>query len=74
MKEPRLTKPKSLDELNSVDRMICHALASFRVVFSTVDLIKYEYNPAKLTKYIGMGEIPSFSNFTSLFFLVFFSL
>ena len=58
VKEPRLTKPKTLDELNSADRMICHVLAGFGVTFSTVELIKHEYNSVELTKYIGMGEMP----------------
>jgi len=59
VKEPKLTKGKTLDELNSADREICQVLAGLGVVFNTTELIKHEYNPTALTKHIGMGVIPS---------------
>ena len=59
VKEPKLKKAKTLDELNSVDREICQVLAGLGVVFNTAELIKHEYDPATLTKHIGMGVIPS---------------
>ena len=69
VKEPKLTKPKTLDELNSADREICQVLTSLGVVFNTAELIKHEYNPAELTKYIGMRVSPSL--LTSIFYSLF---
>jgi len=52
-------KAKTLDELSSADREVCQVLASLGVIFNTAELIKNEYDPAALTRYIGMGIIPS---------------
>ena len=57
--ELKLRKAKTLDELTSVDREVCQVLASLGVVFNTVELIKHEYDPVVLTRYISMGVIPS---------------
>jgi len=57
--ELKLKKAKTLDELNSADSEICQVLASLRVVFSIVELIRCEYDPAVLSSHIGMGVIPS---------------
>jgi len=57
--ELKLRKAKTLDELNSADREVCHVLASLGVVFNTAELIKHEYEPVSLSRCIGMGVIPS---------------
>jgi len=53
VKEPRLIKPKSLDELPSADREVCVALAGMGVVFNTVELIAREFDADALTQYFG---------------------
>ena len=53
MEEPKLIKPKSLDELPSVDREVCVALAGLGIVFSTVKLIACEFNASALSTYFG---------------------
>ena len=44
VKEPRLIKPKSLDELPSTDREVCVALTGMGVVFNTAELITREFD------------------------------
>jgi len=53
VKEPRLIKPKSLDELPSADRKVCVALAGMGVVFNTAELIAREFDADALTQYFG---------------------
>lgn len=59
VREVKLKKAKTLDELNSADREICQVLASLGIVFNTAKLIKHEYDLVALTRCIGMGVIPS---------------
>jgi len=53
VKEPRLIKPKSLDELPSADREVCVALVGMRVVFNTAELIAREFDADALSQYFG---------------------
>ena len=53
VQEPRLIKPKSLDELPFADREVCVALASMGVVFNTTELIACEFNADALSRYFG---------------------
>ena len=53
VKEVKLTKPKSLDELPSTDREACQILASVGA-FNTSTLISLEYNAEALAKYISI--------------------
>jgi len=57
--EQKLRKAKTLDELTLADSKVCQVLASLRIVFNTVELIKHEYDLVALSRYIGMGVIPS---------------
>ena len=59
VREVKLKKAKTLDELNSADREICQVLASLGVVFNTAELIKHEYDPVALSRCIGMGVDPA---------------
>jgi len=67
VRELKLKKAKTLDELNSADCEICQVLASLGVVFNTAELIKHEYDPVALTRCIGMGVISSL--LTSILYL-----
>jgi len=49
-----LKKPRSLEDLASPNREVCHLLSSLGVVFNIAKLIKLEYNPKHLKGYIGM--------------------
>ena len=53
VKEPRLIKPNSLDELPSADREVCVALAGMGVVFNTAELIAREFDVDALSQYFG---------------------
>ena len=53
VKEPRLIKPKSLDELPSADREVCVALAGMGIVFNTAELIAREFDADALSQYFG---------------------
>ena len=53
VKEPKLLKPKSLDELPSADREVCVALAGLGVFFNTAELIACEFNVDTLSRYFG---------------------
>ena len=57
VKEPGLTKPKSLDELPSTDREVCLVLASVGVL-DTAELIEREYDSAAFIQYLSMGTTP----------------
>ena len=59
VKEVKLTKPNSLDELPSNDREACQLLTSVGG-FNTATLISLEYNGEALAKYISMrATLPS---------------
>jgi len=62
VKEVKLTKPKTLDELPSTDREFCQVLASVRVL-DIAELIACEYNVEALTRYISTRTTPHFSVF-----------
>ena len=64
VKEVKLTKPKTLDELPSTDREVCQILASVGVL-DTAELIAREYDSEALTKYISMGTTPHLSSLIS---------
>jgi len=49
VEEPKLIKPKSLDELPSADREVCVALAGLGIVFSTVKLTACEFHASALS-------------------------
>jgi len=53
VKEPRLIKTKSLDELPSADREVCVALARMGIVFNTAELIAREFDADALSQYFG---------------------
>ena len=55
---PKLTKPKSLDELSSADRGVCEALAGLKIVFNTLKLIACEFNARTLSSYFGRETRP----------------
>jgi len=64
VKEVKLTKPKTLDELPSTDREVFQILASVGVL-DTAELIAREYDSEALTKYISMGTTPHLSSLIS---------
>jgi len=53
VEEPRLIKPRSLDELPSADREVCVALAGMGIVFNTAELIACEFDADALSQYFG---------------------
>jgi len=53
VEKPGLKKPRSLEDLAPQDREVCEFFSNLGVVFSTVELIKLEYNPKALKGYIG---------------------
>jgi len=59
VKEVKLTKPKTLDEVPSTDREVCQILASVGVL-DTAELIAREYYAEALTRYISMGITPTY--------------
>jgi len=59
VKNVKLTKPKTLDELPSTDREVFQILASVGVL-DTAELIAREYNSEALTQYISMGSSPTY--------------
>ena len=61
VKEVKLTKPKTLDELPSIDREVCQILASVGAL-DNVELIAHEYDAEALTRYISMGTTPYLSS------------
>ena len=60
VKEVKLTKPKTLDELPSTDREVCQVLASMGVL-DTTELIACEYDAEALTRYISTRTTPHLS-------------
>jgi len=59
VKEPKLKKPKTLEELAPLDREVCQVLASLGAVFNTAQLIKHEFSASSLKGYIGSSLLPS---------------
>ena len=59
VRELKLKKPKTLEELASPDREVCQVLASLGVVFNTAQLIKHVFSPSSLKGYIGSSLLPS---------------
>ena len=59
VKNVKLTKPKTLDELPSTDREVFQILASVGVL-DTAELIAREYNAEALTQYNSMGSTPTY--------------
>ena len=51
--KPGLKKPISLEDLPAQEQKVCDFLSNLQVVFSSVELIKHEYNPTSLKGYIG---------------------
>jgi len=49
----KFKKPRTVEELTPPDREVCQVLASLGAVFNTVQLIKHEYSPSDLKRYIG---------------------
>ena len=66
VKEVKLTKPKTLDELPSIDREVCQILASVGVL-DTAQLIAREYDAETLTRYISTGTTPHLSALISAY-------
>jgi len=59
--EPGLKKPKCLENLTPCDQEMCEFFSKLGVVFSTIELIKLEYNPGSLKGYIGIPLPPAFA-------------
>jgi len=53
VKEPGLKKPRCLEDLLTREREMCRFFSKLGALFSTVELIKLEYNPKSLKAYIG---------------------
>jgi len=53
VKEPGLKKPISLEDLPTREREVCAFFSNLGAVFSTIELLKLEYNPKALKGYIG---------------------
>jgi len=53
VREQKLKKSKTLEELAPPDREVCQVLASLGAVFNTAQLIKYKYDVGALKGYIG---------------------
>jgi len=58
VKEPGLKKPRCLEDLPPREREVCNFFSNLRAVFNTVDLLKLEYNPKSLKRYIGTPSSP----------------
>ena len=54
VKEPGLKKPRSLEDLPTREREVCAFFSNLGALFSTIELIKLEYNPKALKGYIGI--------------------
>ena len=61
VEKSRLKKPRSLEDLASQDREVCEFFSNSGAVFSTVELIKLEYNPKALKGYIGTFFVSAFT-------------
>jgi len=66
VKDVKLTKSKTLDELPSTYREVCLILASVGIL-DTAGLITREFDPEALTQYISMGTIPPLSSLISAY-------
>ena len=55
VKEIKLSKAKTLDELSLNSRETCQVLGSLGMIFNTAEIIKHRRDPAALAKYLGMG-------------------
>ena len=53
VQEPELKKPRCLEELPTREREVCEFFSKLGAVFSTIELIKLEYNLKSLKAYIG---------------------
>jgi len=53
----KFKKAKTLDELSSIDREVCQALASLGVVFNTAELIKHGPDPTALSNHLGIKTL-----------------
>ena len=59
VRELKLKKPKTLEELASPDREVCQVLSSLGALFNTAQLIKHEFSASILKGYIGSSLLPS---------------
>ena len=53
VKKLEFKKPRTLEELTPQDRELSQVFASLGAVFNTAQLIKHEFNPSDLKRYIG---------------------
>jgi len=53
VKELGLKKPRGLEDLPTREREVCQFFYNLGAVFSTIELLKLEYNPKALKVYIG---------------------
>ena len=58
-RKPELKKARVLEDLPPREREVCDFLSNLRVVFSSFELIKHEYNPTSLKAYIGTPFPPT---------------
>ena len=58
VEEPRLKKPRFLKDLPLREREVCNFFSNLRVVFSSIELLKLEYNAATLKGYVGTPLSP----------------
>jgi len=66
VRELKLKKPKTLEELAPPDREVCQILAILGAMFNTAQLIKHEFSPSSLKGYIGSSLLPSSLHFVCL--------
>jgi len=58
MEKPNLQRPKWLEDLLRKEREVCELLSRLHTPFSTLELLKLEFSPKYLKKYIGTPLIP----------------
>jgi len=58
VKESGLKKSRNLEDLPTREREVCTFFSYLGAVFSTVELLKLEYNPKALKGYIGIPSLP----------------
>jgi len=71
VKELGLKKHKCLEDLPPWEREVCNYFSDLGAVFSTVELLKLEYNPKSLKGYIGTPFSLSFLCFSLLVCVIF---
>jgi len=65
VRELKLKKPKTLEELAPLERKVCQVLSSLGAVFNTSQLIRHEFSAYGLKGYIGSSLL--FPHFTVFF-------